>query len=62
MYLIYLLETNVRVTDLRVYAKVIKLLEEPRSYLIQSNTRSYRKNRWHLIPTPYYKELKFIPT
>lgn len=50
------------VTDLRVYAKVIKKLGEPRSYLIESNSGIYRRNRWHLIPAPYHKPQQFIPT
>nr|CAI5852327.1 unnamed protein product [Callosobruchus analis] len=51
------------VTDLRVYAKIIDILEEPRSFLIESNSGcTYRRNRWHLIPAPYYvKPRKFTP-
>lgn len=48
------------VTDLRVYGKIIKVLDEPRSYLVQSNNSGiYRRNRWHLIPAPYYVEPRF---
>lgn len=49
------------VTDLRVYAKVIEILEEPRSYLIESDTGVYRRNRWNLIPAPYYRKQQFTP-
>nr|CAI5835582.1 unnamed protein product [Callosobruchus analis] len=51
------------VTDLRVYAKIIDILEEPCSFLIESNSGcTYRRNRWHLIPAPYYvKPRKFTP-
>ncbi|KAG5894930.1 hypothetical protein JTB14_008889 [Gonioctena quinquepunctata] len=50
------------VTDLRVYGKVIKILDEPRSYLIESiNSGVYRRNRWHLVPAPYYSESTVTP-
>lgn len=43
------------VTDLKEYAKVVKKLDVPRSYLIKSEVTGteYRRNRWHLIPAPY---------
>ncbi|ENN80591.1 hypothetical protein YQE_02988, partial [Dendroctonus ponderosae] len=50
------------VTDLRVYAKVVQILDEPRSYLIESNSGIFRRNRWHLIPAPYYTQRQFTPT
>lgn len=47
---------SVWVTDIKEYAKVIKVLETPRSYLIESSGGTvFRRNRWHLIPAPYYK-------
>lgn len=49
------------VTDLRVYAKILEILDEPRSYLIESNSGIYRRNRWHLIPAPYYTQQQFTP-
>ncbi|KAG5874125.1 hypothetical protein JTB14_015045 [Gonioctena quinquepunctata] len=50
------------VTDLRVYGKVIRILDEPRSYLIESiNSGVYRRNRWHLVPAPYYSESIVTP-
>ncbi|KAG5892339.1 hypothetical protein JTB14_011205 [Gonioctena quinquepunctata] len=50
------------VTDLRVYGEVIKILDEPRSYLIESiNSGVYRRNRWHLVPAPYYSESTVTP-
>lgn len=51
------------VTDLRVYAKVTGVLEEPRSYEIESILGGvYRRNRWNLIPAPYYTQQRFTPT
>ncbi|KAG5887148.1 hypothetical protein JTB14_024257 [Gonioctena quinquepunctata] len=45
-----------------VYGKVIKVLDEPRSYLIESiNSGVYRRNRWHLVPAPYYSESTVTP-
>lgn len=41
---------KVWITDLRKYGFVLKKLDEPRSYLIQSDREKYRRNRWHLIP------------
>lgn len=46
---------SVWVTDLRVYGKVLKKADDPRSYLIQTYDGIYRRNRWHLIHAPYYK-------
>lgn len=43
------------VTDIKEYAKVVKVMDTPRSYLIESAWGTvYRRNRWHLIPAPYY--------
>lgn len=47
---------SVWITDLRKYGKVVGLSKEPRSYLIKSNNKTYRRNRWHLIPAPYRNE------
>ncbi|KAG5890837.1 hypothetical protein JTB14_016215 [Gonioctena quinquepunctata] len=50
------------VTDLRVYGKVIKILDEPRSYLMESiNSGVYHRNRWHLVTAPYYYESTVTP-
>ncbi|CAH1108075.1 unnamed protein product [Psylliodes chrysocephalus] len=46
---------SVWVIDIRTYGKVIEILEEPRSYIIATQSGFYRRNRWHLIPAPYYK-------
>lgn len=53
---------SVWVTDLKAYGKVVQLLKEPRSYLIETDSGTYRRNRWHLIPAPYYNWSKFTPT
>ncbi|GBO10119.1 Uncharacterized protein K02A2.6 [Araneus ventricosus] len=43
---------NVWITDRRVTGKVLKKTPYPRSYLVQSGRRVYRRNRKHLIPSP----------
>jgi len=46
--------SGVWVTDLRVYAKVVKPDRSPNSYIIRTKKGSVlRRNRWHLIPAPY---------
>ncbi|KAJ8946511.1 hypothetical protein NQ318_004646 [Aromia moschata] len=52
---------SVWVTDLRVYGKIIQILSEPRSYLVETVRGVYRRNRWHLIPAPYHVP-NFTPT
>nr|CAI5854694.1 unnamed protein product [Callosobruchus analis] len=42
------------VVDIRKYGKVIEICPEPRSYIIQTELRKYRRNRWHLIYAPYH--------
>lgn len=42
------------VTDLKLYGKIIKKLDEPRSFLVETNTGVFRRNRWHLILARYY--------
>ncbi|KAG5874643.1 hypothetical protein JTB14_033697 [Gonioctena quinquepunctata] len=50
------------VTDSRVYGKVIKILDEQRSYLTESiNSGVYRRNRWHLVPAPHYSKSTVTP-
>lgn len=43
---------NVWITDRRVTGKVLQKTPYPRSYLVQSGKRTYRRNRKHLIPAP----------
>ncbi|GBM21303.1 hypothetical protein AVEN_149880-1 [Araneus ventricosus] len=43
---------NVWITDRRVTGKVLQKTPYPRSYLVQSGRRVYRRNRKHLIPSP----------
>ncbi|GBN39601.1 hypothetical protein AVEN_222848-1 [Araneus ventricosus] len=43
---------NVWITDIRVTGKVLQKTPYPRSYLVQSGRRVYRRNRKHLIPSP----------
>nr|CAH7731836.1 unnamed protein product [Callosobruchus chinensis] len=52
------IDDSVWVTDLKLYGKVIKKLDEPRSYLIETNSGIFRRNRWHLIPARYHH---FVP-
>ncbi|GBL82434.1 Uncharacterized protein K02A2.6 [Araneus ventricosus] len=42
---------NVWITDRRVTGKVLQKTPYPRSYLVQSGRRVYRRNRKHLIPS-----------
>ncbi|GBL85483.1 hypothetical protein AVEN_11576-1 [Araneus ventricosus] len=43
---------NVWITDRRVTGKVLQKTPYPRSYLVHSGRRVYRRNRKHLIPSP----------
>ncbi|GBM07895.1 Uncharacterized protein K02A2.6 [Araneus ventricosus] len=43
---------NVWITDRRVTGKVLQKTPYPRSYLVQSGRRVYRRNRKHRIPSP----------
>ncbi|GBO42513.1 hypothetical protein AVEN_85191-1 [Araneus ventricosus] len=43
---------NVWITDRRVTVKVLQKTPYPRSYLVQSGRRVYRRNRKHPIPSP----------
>ncbi|GBO34392.1 hypothetical protein AVEN_218183-1, partial [Araneus ventricosus] len=43
---------NVWITDRKVTGKVLQKTPYPRSYLVQSGRRVYRRNRKHLIPSP----------
>ncbi|GBM24969.1 Retrovirus-related Pol polyprotein from transposon 17.6 [Araneus ventricosus] len=43
---------NVWITDRRVTGKVLQETPYPRSYLVQSGRRVYRRKRKHLIPSP----------
>ncbi|GBO04422.1 RRP12-like protein, partial [Araneus ventricosus] len=43
---------SVWITDRRVTGKVLQKTPYPRSYLVQSGRRVYRRNRKHLIPSP----------
>ncbi|GBL84552.1 hypothetical protein AVEN_63710-1 [Araneus ventricosus] len=43
---------NVWITDRRVTGKVLQKTPYPKSYLVQSGRRVYRRNRKHLIPLP----------
>lgn len=53
---------SVWVTDLRAYGKIISILTEPRSYLVETDFGKYRRNRWHLLPAPFFVGPKFTPT
>lgn len=53
---------SVWVTDLRSYGKIVSILNEPNSFLVETNFGVYRRNRWHIIPTPYFVHPKFTPT
>lgn len=49
------LEVNddVWVTDLRMYAKIVKPDKSPNSYIIRTKKGSLlSRNRWHLVPAP----------
>lgn len=46
---------KVWITDLRAYGTVTSVLQEPRSYLVLTDFGTYRRNRWHLVPAPYYR-------
>ncbi|GBL72835.1 hypothetical protein AVEN_80947-1, partial [Araneus ventricosus] len=43
---------NVWITDRKVTGNVLQKTPYPRSYLVQSGKRVYRRNRKHLIPSP----------
>ncbi|XP_054274598.1 uncharacterized protein K02A2.6-like [Macrosteles quadrilineatus] len=42
------------ITDLRRHGKVVRKLNEPRSYLVETDKRTIRRNRKFLVPAPYY--------
>lgn len=42
------------IVDLQKYGRVLKKLDEPRSYLIKADRETYRRNRWHLISVPNF--------
>ncbi|XP_054281249.1 uncharacterized protein K02A2.6-like [Macrosteles quadrilineatus] len=42
------------ITDLRRHGKVVRKLNEPRSYLVETDKRTIRRNRKFLVPVPYY--------
>ncbi|XP_054267072.1 uncharacterized protein K02A2.6-like [Macrosteles quadrilineatus] len=42
------------ITDLRRHGKVVRRLNEPRSYLVETDKRTIRRNRKFLVPAPYY--------
>lgn len=47
---------TVWIIDLRVYAVVIRKLQQPNSFLLKTERGSViRRNRWHLVDAPYYK-------
>lgn len=37
-------------------------MDQPRAYVIESNSGIFRRNKWHLILAPYYTKRKFTPT
>lgn len=41
---------NVWITDKREYGRVLEKSESPRSYIIETNNGTVRRNRFHLIP------------
>lgn len=41
---------NVWITDKREYGRVLEKAETPRSYIIETNNGTVRRNRFHLIP------------
>jgi len=44
------------ITDLRRHGKIVRKLKEPRSYLVETDKRTVRRNRVHLVPAPYYTD------
>lgn len=47
---------KVWIIDLRVYGKIIEVDKLPNSYWIQTSKSNVRRNRWHLIPAPYFND------
>lgn len=45
---------SVWVVDIRKYGKVVEICDEPRSYVVETDSGKFRRNRWHLIRAPYY--------
>lgn len=39
---------------MRQYGTILQKCSEPRSYLIETVSGTYRRNRWHLIDAPYH--------
>ncbi|XP_054279150.1 uncharacterized protein LOC128997535 [Macrosteles quadrilineatus] len=44
------------ITDLRRHGKVVRKLNEPRSYLVDIDKKTIRRNQKFLVPAPYYGE------
>lgn len=42
------------IIDMRIHGKIVREAEEPRSYIIQTARGILRRNRWHLVPAPYF--------
>ncbi|KAJ8932068.1 hypothetical protein NQ314_014968 [Rhamnusium bicolor] len=45
---------GVWVIDLKMYGRILQKLNEPRSFLVETNSGTFRRNRWHLVPAKYY--------
>ena len=46
------------ITDLRRHGQIMKKLKEPRSYLVETDKRTVRRNRINLVPAPYLEDVK----
>ena len=44
------------IIDLRIHGTVVQKADEPRSYIIRTVRGTFRRNRWHLVPAPYFKD------
>lgn len=47
---------SVWIIDLRRYGVIVRKAKELRSYFVRSEGTTYRRNRWHLIPAPFYSD------
>lgn len=44
---------KVWIIDLRKYGIIKRKAKEPRSYFVEAEGVTYRRNRWHLVPAPF---------
>ncbi|KAK9730153.1 RNase H-like domain found in reverse transcriptase [Popillia japonica] len=47
---------RVWIIDIRKYGKIVREESNPRSYVVETDSGIYRRNRWHLIPAPYIQD------